>query len=167
MTPDNNLKVPQPLELAYQYNFTKDMQAREMVPETHWVSKENASASTKESLALGIPPGTPVGRYSRLRLADSIPIAFETACVSSDVIADSNLVDDSLYETLKQGDALPVRALQTLSARSADQKIADMLQVPEGTAVLYMERRGFDQAGRCTEFTRYWYRVTATASSLK
>ena len=138
-----------------------------MVPETHWVSKENASASTKESLALGIPPGTPVGRYSRLRLADSIPIAFETACVSNDVIADTNLVDESLYETLKQGDALPVRALQTLSARSADQKIASMLQVPEGTAVLYMKEEALIRQVAALSLPDTGIGAIATASSPK
>ncbi|MFC1235670.1 GntR family transcriptional regulator [Vibrio sp. F74] len=149
--------VPPKLHLSDQYNFTKDMQARDMKPSTHWITKENCLASTQEALALGIPQNSQVGHYWRLRFADDKPLAIEVACVPSSVIADSGEVDDSLYDTLKSKDSLPIRAMQTITARPADKRTAKYLEVPEGSAVLYIERRGFDSVDRCVEYTRYWY----------
>lgn len=149
--------VPPKLQLSDQYNFTKDMQARGVVPSTEWLLKENCLASTHEALTLGIPQKSSVGHYWRLRYADGEPIAVEVACIPSTVIADCELVADSLYDALKQRDSLPARATQTITATHADKQTADYLNVEEGAAVLYIERRGFDKMNVCVEYTRYWY----------
>lgn len=149
--------IPPKLQLSDQYNFTKDMLARGMTPSTKWVMKENCIATTHEALTLGIPQNSQVSHYWRLRFADGTPIAVEVACIPISVIADCSEVGDSLYEELKSRGSLPVRAIQTIAAIEADIKMSNYLKVNEGTPVLYIDRRGFDEQNRCVEYTRYWY----------
>ena len=157
ITSQSQAPIPPKLQLSDQYNFTKDMQARGMVPTTQWVLKDNVNASTHEALTLGIPQNSRVGHYWRLRFADGEPLALEVSCIPSSVIHDCNEVDESLYDALKARDSLPVRATQTITACSADQHTAQHLRVQVDTSVLYIERRGFDKANHCVEYTRYWY----------
>ncbi len=139
-------------------SFTEDMSARGMEPRSEWLTRDRVQASPREAMALNLSPGTMLTRYARIRYASDVPMAYELAAVPGDIIASVDEVEDSLYEALQRHQARPVRALQTMTARNADQQVADYLGMAPGEAVLYIERQGFDQHNRPVEFTRSYYR---------
>ena len=139
-------------------SFTEDMKSRGLSPRSEWVSRDRVQASPKEAMALNLSPGTALGRFCRIRYANEIPMAFEIASVPADIIQSVEAVSESLYETLQTVNARPVRALQTMTARNADQQVADYMKMSPGDAVLYIERQAFDQQGRPVEYTRSYYR---------
>lgn len=139
-------------------SFTEDMTARGMQPRSEWLRRDRVQASPREAMALNLSPGAQLTRYARIRFASDVPMAYEVASVPGDIIQSVDEVDSSLYEALQRHQARPVRALQTMTARNADQQVADYLGMTPGEAVLYIERQGFDQDNRPVEYTRSYYR---------
>ncbi|MFC3854125.1 GntR family transcriptional regulator [Salinispirillum marinum] len=139
-------------------SFTEDMTARGMTPRSEWVSRVLVQSSPKEAIALNLSPGQRICRFARIRYANELPMAYEIASAPADLVRSVDEVDDSFYAALQARGARPVRALQTMTARNADQQIADYLKMSPGDAVLYIERQGFDPNNRPVEFTRSYYR---------
>ena len=113
----------------------------------------------EEALALGLSPGSPVYRLSRIRYANGESMAIEHATVPRDSLESLESVADSLYDAL--GDARPVRVLQRLRAVLFTPEQAELLGIEEGCAGLEIERRGFAADGRTVEFTKSYYRGDA------
>ena len=65
------------------------------------------------------------------------------------------------YEALAAQGIRPARALQRLRAIAFDAEQARLLQLPEGSPGLFIERRTFLEDGRVVEFTRSFYRGDA------
>ncbi|TGG94324.1 GntR family transcriptional regulator [Natronospirillum operosum] len=139
-------------------SFTEDMAARGLPSRSEWLSRERIQSSPREAIALNLSPGSMLTRYARVRYAGDNPMAYEVASVPGHIIQSVDEVGASLYAALEAHDARPVRALQTMTARNADQQVADYLSMTPGEAVLYIERQGFDQHNRPVEFTRSYYR---------
>jgi GntR family transcriptional regulator len=127
-------------------SFTEDMLSRGRQPHSEWLSRSEGTVMPEEALALGLSPGTPVYRLSRIRYANGESMAIES-------------VGDSLYDAL--GDARPVRVLQRLRAVLFTPEQAELLGIAEGCAGLEIERRGFAADGRTVEFTKSYYRGDA------
>jgi len=144
--------------LAVLNSFTEDMNSRGMNPSSRWVSRDLVMASPKEAMALNLSPGDRVCRFTRIRSAGDMPMAFETASIPASLIQDPYEVDESLYESLDQKNARPHRALQSITAQNCDNQIAEYLRIAPGDAVLYIERQGFDLQEKPVEFTRSYYR---------
>ncbi|MFV3075763.1 GntR family transcriptional regulator [Niveispirillum fermenti] len=151
--------VEQPLSALT--GFSEDMRSRGLEPSSRWLSRSIAPASPEEAMVLGLALGERVSRLWRLRLADDVPMAIELSVVPARVLPDPMQVTGSLYDVLRGLGHPPHRALQRLSAGllSADQ--AGILQVPEGTPALFIERRSFLENGRPLEFVRSQYRGDA------
>ena len=74
------------------------------------------------------------------------------------VLPDPQTVEASLYEHLSKAGGAPVRALQHLRAINADAKLALLLEVPVGQAVLFITRVGFAESGQAIELTHSYCR---------
>lgn len=142
-------------------SFSEDMESRGFEAGSRWLSRTVSAASPAEVLALGLTPGAPVARLHRQRLADGVPIAEELAVVSTRFLPDPTVVDGSLYATLRRLGHPPHRALQRLSAVNLDAEHARLLDLPEGVAGLYIERRTLLEDGTPLEFVRSHYRGDA------
>ena len=97
-----------------------------------------------------------VARVERLRVADSVVMAYEVAVLPQSVLADPQRVESSLYTHL--GERAPVRALQHIRALNADAKLAGLLEVPLGAAVLFITRVGYLASGQAVELTHSYCR---------
>jgi GntR family transcriptional regulator len=139
-------------------SFTEDMAARGRIASSRWVSRATGPVTPDEAMALGLSPGTPVMRFTRIRLADDEPMALEFSTVVNDCLGTPDDVSDSLYAALERTGNRPVRALQRLRAVPIRQQHARMLEIDTGDPVLMIERRGFLPDGRVVEFTRSYYR---------
>ena len=140
-------------------SFSEDMLSRGRQPHSEWLSRSEGTVMPEEALALGLSPGSPVYRLSRIRYADGQSMAIEYATVPKDALKSLESIGDSLYDAL--GEARPVRALQRLRAVLFTAEQAELLGIEAGAAGLEIERRGFTGEGRTVEFTKSYYRGDA------
>lgn len=139
-------------------SFTDYMLARGKTSSSVVLSRGLFFPAPEESMALGVPGSERIARIERLRSADGIPMAIEWSSVPADVLPDPDLVETSLYAVLRQRGGAPSRAIQRMSALNLGSREADLLRLPEGAAVLRIDRTGYLPTGRPIEFTRGLYR---------
>lgn len=142
-------------------SFTEDMKSRGWQVRSEWIERTSGTVTPEESLALGLPPGSEVFRFTRLRFANETPMAIETSIVPAFALNDPALVDGSLYAEMEKLGYRPVRALQRLRAVNFTAEQASKLDVGEGDAGLLIERHGFLANGTTVELTRSLYRGDA------
>lgn len=142
-------------------SFSEDMASRGWQVRSEWLDRTSGTVTPEESLALGLPPGSDVFRFTRLRFANDTPMALETAIVPAFALDDAALVDGSLYAEMEKSGYRPVRALQRLRAVNFTAEQAEKLGVRPGDAGLLIERHGFLANGTTVELTRSLYRGDA------
>jgi GntR family transcriptional regulator len=140
-------------------SFSEDMLSRGRQPHSEWISRSEGTVMPEEALALGLSPGSPVYRLSRIRYADGQSMALEHATVPKDSLRSLDAVGESLYDAL--GTARPSRVLQRLRAVLFTPEQSELLGIEPGSAGLEIERRGFAADGRTVEFTKSYYRGDA------
>ncbi|HVJ34379.1 MAG TPA: GntR family transcriptional regulator [Terriglobia bacterium] len=149
-------RIEQPLSRLT--SFTQDMRSRGLSAESQWLERSIALPTPQEAMVLGLSPGAEVCRLHRLRRADGVPMAIELAVVPRQFLPDPEIVGASLYAALDELGARPIRALQRLHAISLPEYEAGLLQVPVGSATLFIERVSYLPDGRTVEFTQSHYR---------
>lgn len=142
-------------------SFTQDMARRGMAARSVWISREIHTPTPDEMMALGLGAQDRVARLERVRVADEVPLAIERAALSTEVLPDPTMVSQSLYAVLEARGMRPVRALQRISAANVGPRDAELLDLPEGAAVLRIERISYLASGRVVEMTRSIYRGDA------
>ncbi|SDH01576.1 GntR family transcriptional regulator [Pelagibacterium luteolum] len=143
--------------LARLSSFSEDMESRGFSPGCLWISKEIAFPTPSEAMALGLGPNASILRLRRVRTADGVPIAIETAAVPVSILGDPALVGDSLYAALDAVGVLPRRAVQRMQAGPADALDKTHLALADNASLLIVERRCF-HGDRVVEFTQTRYR---------
>ncbi len=128
---------------------------------SEWIDRSIGIVSPEESLGLGLGPGTEVHRFTRIRYANDVPMALETAIVPAFALMRSRPVEGSLYAAMEATGHRPERALQRLRAINFDAEQAAKLNVSTGDAGLLIERRGFLANGTTVELTHSYYRGDA------
>ncbi len=151
-----NQRVEQ--SLSQLTSFTEDMARRGMAVRAKWLDRGIYVPSPEETVVLGLSSGDHVARISRLRLTGDAPLAIERASLSAQVLSDPLAVADSLYRHLGKSGNRPVRAIQRIRAANLGDADARLLDVPEGSAGLFIERTSYLASGRVIEFTRSIYR---------
>lgn len=141
--------------------FTEDLRERGLNPRVRFLDRSAGEATAEEAMALLVTPGSPVIRLRRLRYGDGRALALERTVVPQSMVPAPELVAESLYEALEARGCRPTRALQRLRATAIDGEAASLMQVPDGTPGLEIERRAFLADGRGVEFTRSVYRGDA------
>ena len=139
-------------------SFTEYMQHRGMTSSSVVLNAGLFLPTPHETVALGLTGEQKAARIKRLRSADGTPLAIETSSLPEDILPNPGAVETSLYEVLRASGGVPVRAIQRLNAANASADEAALLDLPEGTAVLQIERTGYLESGRPIEFTRGLYR---------
>jgi GntR family transcriptional regulator len=147
-------KLEQPLTRLT--SFSEELHQRGFVPSSRWLQRGFTPAAPDEQLSLELKSGERVARLERLRLADAVVMAYEVSVLPQSVLPDPQKVEASLYTHL--GDRAPVRALQHIRALNADAKLAGLLEVPLGAAVLFITRVGYLASGQAVELTHSYCR---------
>jgi GntR family transcriptional regulator len=147
-------KLEQPLTRLT--SFSEELHQRGFVPGSRWLARGFTPAAPDEQLSLELKSGERVARLERLRLADAVVMAYEVSVLPQSVLPDPQKVEASLYSHL--GDRAPVRALQHIRALNADAKLAGLLEVPLGAAVLFITRVGYLASGQAVELTHSYCR---------
>ena len=142
-------------------SFTEDIASRGWQASSAWLHKTEDEVTPNESIELGLPPGTPVYRFDRIRHAEAMPLAIEHSIVPARCLASVDAVGSSLYAALDESGYRPTRALQKLRAIAFNDQQAALLEVAVRDPGLFIERRGFLADGRIVEVTRSYYRGDA------
>lgn len=138
--------------------FSEELHQRGFVPSSRWLNRGFSTAAPDEQLSLELRSGERVARLERLRLADSIIMAYEVSVLPASLLPNPEAVSGSLYSHLAVSGSAPVRALQHIRALNADTKLAALLEVPPGTAVLFITRVGYLASGKAVELTHSYCR---------
>ncbi len=152
-------KVRRPVELSSLYD---DLTSSGQQPRTELRSFEVRAAPDHVAEALGVPEGTEVTWFERLRFSGGEPLAIMQNAVPVDVLrlSETDLEQHGLYELLRAAGHIPRMANQVVGARSATAAEARLLGDPRGAPMLTMTRTAWDAAGRAVEYGSHIYRAS-------
>lgn len=139
-------------------SFTEYMRQRGKTSSSLIINRGLFSPTPDEQIALGLSSADRVARVERLRSADAVAMAVEWSSLPQDILPDPDLVETSLYDVLRALGTAPSRAVQRINAVNLLSHEARLLNLPEGAAVLRIDRTSYLPSGRPIEFTRGLYR---------
>lgn len=149
---------------------TEDMQRRGWTLLTKVISIKELPAPAHVAHALEIPASAPVYEVCRLRLVDDESLSLQTTFISVQLCPhlDQNDLAQSLYYLYENRYGLRLwTGQETLRARCVTTLEAELLEVPENTAVMAMERISYAATGVAVEYVeavwrgdRYDFKVT-------
>jgi DNA-binding GntR family transcriptional regulator len=152
-------KVQRQVELTSLYD---DLANTRRDPHTQVLSFATEPAPDALALELGIPEGTAVYVFERLRYADAEPLAIMRNHVPADLLrlAPEDLEAQGLYNLLR-ANGLNLRiAKQSIGARAATAAEARALGEAKGAPLLTMVRSAYDDQGRAVEHGDHIYRAS-------
>jgi GntR family transcriptional regulator len=140
--------------------FSHEMERLGRVPSSRQLGREIRPSTALEASHLGLRPTEPVVVVRRLRLADGVPMALETAVLvrrTADVVMAADLESGSLHEALGRAGFHLRRGNATISAEVAGPEDMRLLGVRGGTPLLVERRVILDPHGRPIEATESRY----------
>jgi DNA-binding GntR family transcriptional regulator len=152
-------KVQRPVELTSLYD---DLVSTHRNPHTRVLSFATGPAPDALALELGIPEGTAVYVFERLRYAEAEPLALMRNHVPADLLrlTPEDLESQGLYNLLR-ANGLNLRiAKQSIGARAATAAEARALGDTKGAPLLTMVRSAYDDQGRAVEHGDHIYRAS-------
>lgn len=153
-------KIEQPLQSMT--SFTEDMKQRGMEASSKLIEFEIITAPTDILRKLSLPEESQVYKVQRIRYADQKPMAVETTFIPVELIPGltKEIVQGSLYHFVEEKLNLSIKkATQIIEATIADDHLADHLQAPAQSAVLYIERHSMLADGSPFEVVKSAYRA--------
>jgi GntR family transcriptional regulator len=143
-------------------SFTEDIVARGMTPGARVLAQALVHADDALAAALELPPGSPVVSLRRLRTADGVPMALETAALPAGDFPGLERVrlgDGSLYALLRKRWGVSFGlADQRVRAVVLDRGEAALLETEPGSPALLFQRVTRRPTGRVVESARSLYR---------
>ena len=143
-------------------SFSEDMGGRQQRPGARVLESAMLPADETVAERLRIKPGQPVFHLRRLRLADSEPLALESAIVSfigCERLLDDDLERQSLYWLLERSyHQLLMEAEQEVEAGLAGEQEAAALCIAPGDPVLLTRRLTYTERQRPIEYATSVYR---------
>jgi GntR family transcriptional regulator len=144
-------------------SFTDDMRQRGFRPGTKVLSSGLIPAPPDIAAKLGVEPGEELARLERLRLADGEPMSVEESHLVHRYcpgVLEGDYASNPLREVLERDYGIRwVRARQAIRAVLAPDKLARLLSIPPGSAMLFIERVSYSEENIPVEFLRIHYRA--------
>jgi len=142
-------------------SFSDDIRRLGLEPGVKVLALRKISAGRKVAEKLGRAEGAPVWKAERLFSADDEPLALVTSYVLRDRCPDlkAEEVGRSLYRTLEEKYGLGPRGTRdTYTAVNAAGRVAEVLRVREGAALLYSERLAYAEDKTVVEYVESYIR---------
>jgi GntR family transcriptional regulator len=144
-------------------SFSEDMRERGLLPSSRMLSITALTANAKLANRLRVSPGAAVLEVRRLRLADGMPMALETAVLSNELLPGfdpQRLAHESLYSVLEREFGIVMRAAaQQIQATVLSEAEAQLLDVAPFSPALVVERQVQGHDGRIIEYAKSLYRA--------
>jgi GntR family transcriptional regulator len=142
--------------------FTEDMKARGLIASSRILSFTRRAAPTEIAEQLQLPAEQEVFEIVRLRLADKVPMAYETCFLPARLCPNLKRADverGSLYKALEGSYGVSIEwADEVLEAAVATRQEAQLLELPARAPVLVVQRTVYDEARTPIEVVRSVYR---------
>lgn len=152
--------LPAPLhrQEAVLHSFTDDMRARGLEPSSRLLMGE-LRAEPGSAAALGLPPSAWIVVIKRVRYADGVAVALETAALPGEFahVLEADLEHGSLHQALADLGREMGRATGYVTARMATAEEAMALELTTPAALLVETRLISDVANRPVEHTETAY----------
>ena len=143
-------------------DFVEDMAQSGIAASSRLIAIQETAPPENVAALLGVLEGEMVVRIDRLRLGDGHPFALDYTYVLpsiADKLTAFDLNTRSIYDILEQEWDMPVaRGRYRLSAESALDEVAALLDVPRRTAVLSIERVTYVSNEHPVYVQQRWYR---------
>ncbi|MDM5315441.1 GntR family transcriptional regulator [Fictibacillus sp. b24] len=141
-------------------SFTEDMRSRGYRPASKLVSFHTIKANQRLAMALEISEHQEVYEIKRVRLANDIPMAFETTFVPVHLLylQENHIKEGSLYSQVESAGFEIDYATQSLEASIARDAESEILEITKGAPVLLIERQTFLTNGMPLELVHSVYR---------
>lgn len=135
-----------------------DLQQAGHTPKTEVLSYRVQLADDDMAKRLGRKVGEELVVIDRVRSANETPLAVMHNVLPADLAPSlSELTSGGLYERLGQQGVEIASAIQTVGAKNADEREAELLDLEPGTALVTMERVAYDAEGNVVEFGSHVY----------
>ena len=125
------------------------------------LSSQVINAPNDINAKMELNPDEKVFRIERLRYADGAPLCYQllylrhSKCENLDV---RRMVNTSLYKLLQEEMGVKIDlANQTIQAVMSSFRISALLELPEQTCMLLVNRTAYDDAGECFEYSKSYY----------
>lgn len=141
-------------------SFTDIITAQGKVPSSQTISFRRTTPTVAEAEALELADGEFILRMERIRFANQEPICFETTSVPYEYVRSLSRADitTSLYHSAEKQLKLKFgHAEQKISAALANERIAELLSLKRGDAVLLLKQITYLQSGAPFEYVRTQY----------
>lgn len=162
-------KLPQ--GLVRLTDFAQDMERAGLAAASRVLFHGQAAAPPAVAAALNVADGAFVVRLDRLRLGNGDPIALDRTWLPpfyAQFLEGHDLAKETIYRILERDYDIPiVRARYRIEATVAGGEEAKALEVPEGAALLLLERVSFTAADRPIYYQRRYYRADRVAFDLE
>lgn len=132
-------------------SFTEEMTDLGLKPSSKVLQFKYLKADSRKSALLGVPVGSELLKFSRLRLADGVALGVETVFLPTAYFPNIRQVDlsGSLYSLLLQRYGIKIiNANTSLAAAIPSPEIADQLRIQKNKACLELKMIDLDQNGR-------------------
>jgi DNA-binding GntR family transcriptional regulator len=152
-------KVQRQVELTSLYD---DLAKTHRDPRTKVLSFATEPVPDALAVELGIPEGTPVYVFERLRYAGAEPLAIMRNHVPAGLLplTSADLETQGLYNLLRANGINLRIARQSIGARAATTAEARALGETKGAPLLTMTRAAYDDQGRAIEHGNHIYRAS-------
>ena len=141
-------------------SFSEIIRSQGKEPSSRTISYYIATPSKGEKKNLELLDQQKVLRMERVRYADEVPICFEIASIPYDLVKEytKEEITHSFYDTLLlKGNLQPGRAIQTISAMLASEKVASYLEIKKGAAILRLQQTSYLTNHQPFEYVRSSY----------
>ena len=140
--------------------FSHEMRRHGRVPSSRVLAREIRPSTAGEATDLGLDAGEPVVVLRRLRLADDVPMAIESAVLVrrvAEIVMTADVESGSLHEALAAAGLHLRGGTATITAAAAGAEDARLLGVDRDTPLLVERRVIADAQGRPVEATESRY----------
>lgn len=138
------------------YSFSEEFKKRGLRPKTEVVDFTIKPAGAELRVVLGLAEGSEVYRFTRLRLANEMPMAIESTYLSVDMfpgLTAETLNKSALYEVMNQSFGIVANsAKETFGAVALSEKDAKIFGLKVGSPALHLERFAYNGI-HCVEYT--------------
>ncbi|MGC1302380.1 MAG: GntR family transcriptional regulator [Caulobacteraceae bacterium] len=129
------------------------------------LSQQVVQASPTIAARLALAPGDDVAEIQRVRLVDREPISYEVTylpAAEGQRLFHEDLAGRDIFAILENEFSIPLgHADLQIDAVAADEQLARILTVPEGGALLRIERLTHRASGEALDFERLYFRGDA------
>ncbi|RSL32176.1 GntR family transcriptional regulator [Salibacterium salarium] len=142
-------------------SFTEDMKDRGLKPGSDLIQYSVLTPSKPVADTLQMNDTKQIHEIKRIRLADEVPMAFETTSINSDIVGElpEDIENHSIYYILEKEKGLKIgNGEQTFESSLARKEEADFLGIREGDPILLIRRITYLDDGTPFEYVKSAYR---------